>query len=391
MFKFKKYNFKSFSLSLITVILAFGGIGMFLIQRLQESDEAQFEKQVLGYVLGLAIMLMVALIDYHFICKLYIPLYFFNLALLLFCRFTDKSMGLPIYGDAHYTAKRWIEIRLGADSTFEFMPSEFSKVIMILVLAKVFDIFRQQIKKLWLLVLVSGLMAVPTLLILTQTDLSTSIVMFAFFAIMVFAAGTSYKHIVPIIIVGIPLIIFLLWYVQQDFQILLEPYQVNRILGTDMYQQNNAALAIQEGGMFGKLLTGDTGARASDYVPVVESDFIFSAIGEEFGFVGMFFIIAGYLTFALIGLRIAQRAQDYLGSMIAIGITALISVQAFVNIGVVTSLLPNTGIPLPFISSGLTALICNLATIGILLNISLQPKTEEKERVIEITDYAMVR
>lgn len=391
MSKFKEYNFKSFSLSLITVILAFGGIGMFLIQRLQDSDEAQFEKQVLGYALGLVVMLFIAMVDYHFICKLYIPLYFFNLALLLFCRFTDKSMGLPIYGDTHYLAKRWIEIRLGADSTFEFMPSEFSKVIMILVLAKVFDIFYQHIKKLWLLILVSALMAVPTLLILTQTDLSTSIVMFAFFAVMVFAAGTSYKHLLPIIAVGIPLAVFLLWYVQQDFQILLEEYQVNRILGTDMYQQDNAKLAIQSGGMFGKLLTGDTGPRASDYVPVVESDFIFSAIGEEFGFIGMFLIIVGYLLFALIGLRIAQRAKDYLGSMIAIGITALISVQAFVNIGVVTSLLPNTGIPLPFISSGLTALICNLATIGILLNISLQPKTREKERVIEITDYAMVR
>ena len=391
MFKFKEYNFKAFSLSLITVILAFGGIGMFLIQRLQDSDEAQFEKQVLGYAIGLAAMLIVAMIDYHIICKFYIPLYIFNLALLLFCRFTDKSMGLPIYGDAQYSAKRWIEIRLGANSTFEFMPSEFSKVIMILVLAKIFDIFRQHIKKFWLLLLVSGVMAIPTVLILTQTDLSTSIVMFAFFAIMVFAAGTSYKHLIPIIAVGIPLVIFLLWYVQQDFQVLLEPYQVKRILGTDMYQQDNAALAIQAGGMFGKLLTGDTGPRASDYVPVVESDFIFSAIGEEFGFIGMFFIITGYLTFALIGLRIAQRARDYLGSMIAIGITALISVQAFVNIGVVTSLLPNTGIPLPFISSGLTALICNLATIGILLNISLQPKAKEKERVIEITDYAMVR
>lgn len=391
MFKFKEYNFKAFSLSLITLILAFGGIGMFLIQRLQDSDEAQFEKQVLGYVLGLIAMLIVALVDYHFICKLYIPLYIFNLALLLFCRFTDKNMGLPIYGDSHYQAKRWIEIRLGEDSTFEFMPSEFSKVIMILVLAKLFDIFRQHIKKLWLLILVSGVMAVPTVLILTQTDLSTSIVMFAFFAVMVFAAGTSYKHLIPIIAVGIPLAIFLLWYVQQDFQVLLEPYQVERILGTDMYQQDNAALAIQAGGMFGKLLTGDTGSRASAYVPVVESDFIFSAIGEEFGFIGMFFIIAGYLAFALIGLRIAQRAKDYLGSMIAIGITALVSVQAFVNIGVVTSLLPNTGIPLPFISSGLTALICNLATIGILLNISLQPKTKEKERVIELTDYGMVR
>ena len=97
------------------------------------------------------------------------------------------------------------------------------------------------------------------------------------------------------------------------------------------------------------------------------------------------------MLFALIGLRIAQKAKDYLGSMIAIGITALISVQAFVNIGVVTSLLPNTGIPLPFISSGLTALLCNLATIGILLNISLQPKEIEKDRVIELTDYGMVR
>lgn len=391
MFKFKEYHYKSFSLSLVTLVLAFGGIGMFLIQRLQDSDEAQFEKQVLGYVLGLTVMLVVALIDYHFICKFYIPLYLFNLALLLFCRFTDKSMGLPIYGDAHYTAKRWIEIKLGADSTFEFMPSEFSKIIMILFIAKIFDLFRQHIKKFWLLLLASTLMAIPTVLILTQTDLSTSIVMFSFFAIMVFAAGTSYKHLLPIIAVGIPLAIFLLWYVQQDFQVLLKEYQVNRILGTDMYQQDNAALAIQAGGMFGKLLTGDTSPRASLYVPVVESDFIFSAIGEEFGFVGMFLIIVGYLTFALIGLRIAQRAKDYLGSMIAIGITALFSVQAFVNIGVVTSLLPNTGIPLPFISSGLTALFCNLATLGILLNISLQPRLKEKERVIELTDYAMIR
>ena len=77
MFKFKEYNFKAFSLSLITVILAFGGIGMFLIQRLQDSDESQFEKQVLGYALGLVVMLIVAMVDYHFICKLFIPLYAF--------------------------------------------------------------------------------------------------------------------------------------------------------------------------------------------------------------------------------------------------------------------------------------------------------------------------
>lgn len=385
MFKFKEYNYKSFCFAIVSIILVFGGIGCFLIQRLQESDERQFEKQILGIAGGLVIMLIVSMIDYHYICKFFIPLYILNLGLILFCRFTDKDMGLPLYGKRHYTAKRWIGIRVGSTEKMEFMPSELTKVIMIICLAVVFSLFQKQIKKFYVLIIVTVIMAIPTFLILVQPDLSTSIVMFAFFAVMVFAAGTNYKHLIPIILIGIPVGIFLIWYVQQDHQGLLNEYQQGRVLAIlnpeahadTMYQQDNAAIAIQEGGLVGKLIKGDTGSRATDYVPVVESDFIFSAIGEEFGIVGMLFIIVGFLMFGYLGLRIAGRAKDYLGRMIAVGITSLILVQAFVNMGVVTSLLPNTGIPLPFISSGLSSLVCSLATVGILLNVSLQPKENE--------------
>ncbi len=397
MIKFREYNYKSFCLSIVALVLAFGGVGILLIQRLQDEDESQFEKQVIGYAVGIIIMLIVAMIDYHFICKFFIPLYILNLGMLLFCKFTDISMGLPIYGDKHYTAKRWIEISVGGRS-IEFMPSELSKIIMILFLAKLFQVFYRQVKKFYVLVLAAGLMAVPTFLILIQPDLSTSIVMFSFFAIMVFAAGTNYKHLIPIILIGIPLSIFLFWYIQQDYQGLLNPYQQGRVLAIlnpteyadEMFQQQNAALAIKEGGVFGKLLTGDMSKRATDYVPVVESDFIFSAIGEEFGFVGMVMTISGYCLFGFLGIRIARKAKDYLGMMIATGITSLITVQAFVNIGVVTSLLPNTGIPLPFISSGLTALLSNLVILGILLNISLQPKQEKEKEPIGVTDFGLI-
>jgi len=372
----RNYNFKSFSLSLVALVLALGSVGVFLIQRLQDADEMQFEKQVLGYAAGLVIMLLVMLVDYHFICKFAIPLFFLNIALMLFCMFTDKTSGLPFYGKKHYSAKRWI-----GNGSIEFMPSELSKIIMIICLAVLFTKLARDIKKFWIILLAGVIGGIPIVLVMIQPDLSTSIVLFTVFCVLVFCSGVQIKHLVPIVLVGVPLVIALFWYVQQDWQHLLNEYQQGRILAllnpteyTDkMYQQNNAMLAIQAGGVFGKLLLGDTSARLTDVVPVVESDFIFSAIGEEFGMIGMFLTIAAYFLFAIIGLRIARRAKDQLGSLLAIGITSLLTIQALVNMGVVTSILPNTGIPLPFVSSGLTALITNLATLGILLNISLQP------------------
>lgn len=382
-FNFKEYRFKSFSLMLLTVVYALGFLGVYLISILQDEGENLYQKQIKGYVVGLGLILFLAIVDYHFIAKMFVPLYLFSLGLLLICRYSNS---LPIYGWAHYDARRWIKI--GGDPTagekndgFEFQPSEITKIALIVFTAQLFNLCIKHIKKIWVLAVAIVFMTIPVFLILTQTDLSTSIVLVAVFAIMVFASGVPYKFFLPILAVGVPAAVALFWYVQQDFQTILKEYQQKRVLAALhpedypelMYQQANAKTAIQSGGTIGKMLVGDTSVRGTKYVPVKESDFIFSAVAEEFGFLGSVLVILLYAVMIFLIIRIAKRARDYLGMMIALGIGALIMCQVFINIGVVTSLLPNTGIPLPFMSSGLSSLLINLVLIGMLLNISMQP------------------
>lgn len=385
-FNVKEYKWKKFSLSILMLIYAIGFIGVYLISILQDADEQMYQKQIKGYIAGIGIILFIAIIDYHFIAKMFVPLYIVNMALLLICRYSNS---LPIYGWSHYDARRWIKI--GGDPTlgeknpgFEFQPSEITKIVMIIFIAKLFDLLHKYIKKIWVLMLTIVLMAVPTLFIFLQPDLSTTLCLLMVFAIMVFVSEVPLKYIFSIVAIVAPVIGGLLWYVQQDFQSLLRPWQQNRVLAAIhpedypelMYQQTNAKAAIQQGGLLGRMLTGDTGVRGTNYVPVVESDFIFSAVAEEFGFIGSILVILLYLLIILMIIRIAKRAKDYLGTMIALGIGGLIMIQVFVNIGVVTSLLPNTGIPLPFMSAGLSALLINFVLVGLILNISMQPKDE---------------
>ncbi|MBR4725794.1 MAG: FtsW/RodA/SpoVE family cell cycle protein [Lachnospiraceae bacterium] len=383
----KRYDFKSFSFMLFAIVYVLGFTGIYLISILQDADERMYQKQIAAYAVGLVVILLVSIIDYHFIGKYFIVLYLISLGLLLICRFSNTY---PIYGWAHYDARRWIKIggdpSLGKDNPgFEFMPSEITKVAMIIFTAKFFDLCYKKIKKIWVMLLSIVFMAIPTFLILTQTDLSTSVVLVATFAVMLFASEIPLKFILPFVIVGVPLAGGLFWYVQQPDQVLLKWYQQQRILAAIhpeqfpelRFQQDNALAAIRSGGMIGKLLSGDTGVRGTTHVPVKESDFIFTAVGEEFGFIGSIAVIVLYFILILLIIRIARRAKDYLGMMIATGMGALISFQVFINIGVVTSLLPNTGIALPFMSSGLSALLMNLVMVGIILNISLQPKKNE--------------
>ena len=350
--------------------MTLGSIGMVLIQKLQDSNERQFEKQILGYLVGIAFAIVVSMIDYHFICKFFIPLYVLNFVLLFIVKFT------PL-GKAHYDAKRWILI---PGINMEVQPSELTKIIMILFMAKFFDLTRRQINKASVIFLALILMGIPTGLILIQTDLSTSIVLAVTCLAIFFVAGLSYKIILPVIVVGVPAFVGIFWYVQQPYQILLNEYQQGRILAILhpeeypdlMWQQTNAAKAIQSGGMVGKLLLNEEATLKSGLVPVIESDFIFTAIAEAFGFIGSVIVIGLFILLIFKIIQIAKRAKDFLGMLIATGIASLITFQIFVNIGVVTSLLPNTGIPLPFVSSGLSALLGSMLMVGILLNVSLQ-------------------
>lgn len=395
MFKKKGYALANYRFSIIAIVMTLLGISCIVLQRLQGEDKFMI-KQLLGILLGLIVMVFVSLIDYHFICKFFVPLYLLNLGLMLLCKYVTYSMFPLMYGWQHYTARRWIKIGGNgkAGQGFEFMPSEITKLVLVIFIAKLFVILGKRVNTVFGLLVSAVLILIPIYLVFDQPDLSTSIVLVATFICMLFIAGLSYRIVIPALAVGIPLLVGLFWYVQQDYQILLNKWQRNRILSILhpeeypelMYQQNYASSAISTGGMFGKMIVGNDGRRVAENIPVVESDFIFSAVAEEFGYVGCVFVILLFILFVILSFRIARRAKDRLGYLVASGIAITIALQAVVNIGVVISLLPNTGIPLPFMSMGLSSLITNMATIGLLLNVGLHDKDVEIDDRYELEE-----
>ena len=384
MFKKKGYSLSYYRFSVVAIVVALLALSCVLLQRLQGGETQVMLKQIAGILLGLFVMVMVSLVDYHFICKFFIPLYLFNILLMFICKYVTYSMFPLVYGWKHYEAKRWIKIggHGQAGSGFEFMPSEISKLILIIFMAKLFCLLEKRINTVLGLLVIVITVGIPIFLVFDQPDLSTSIVLTASFLFLLFIAGLSYKILSVGLLVGIPMLAGLFWYVMQDYQILLNEYQQDRIISLFnpeqypklMYQQNNAAAAVAAGGMFGKTIVGDPGRRLTDFVPVVESDFIFTSVAEEFGFVGCVFVLLLFFSFVFLCFHIARRAKDRLGYLIASGIAITITLQTVVNIGVVLSLLPNTGIPLPFLSIGLSSLITNMATVGLLLNVGLQDR-----------------
>ena len=371
MFNLKQYNFKNYNITLVTIVILLSSIGAFLVRIAQQEGENLFTKQVVGIVGGLVIAFIVSIIDYHFISAFYIVLYFINLILLILVRLVGSEVN---------NSRRWLNLKV-----IMIQPSEFSKVLMIIFLAKMYTILREKMDRFWVLLLTGILMGIPTFLILIQTNLSTSLVMLFIFVIMIFAAGLSYKIILPILLVGIPLIIGLFWYVQQDFQVILTNYQQKRVIAflnpeseasaDTLYQQGNSLQVIGSGKLTGKLLTeGIESIEGDTYVPISESDFIFSILGEAFGFIGACVIILLLAILIFQCLKIARNAPDRLGMLIATGIAAMFMFQVFVNIGVTTALLPNTGLPLPFVSYGLSSLMSCMIAIGLVLNINLQRK-----------------
>lgn len=374
MFKFKQYDFKRYNITLLIIVMILCIIGAFLIKQVQADDENLFSRQLYGIAGGLFIALFVSLFDYHFICNFYIVLYVINLVLLFLVK---TSLGQTIND-----ATRWVNIK-----GFQFQPSELSKIILILCLAMLFSLLRSKINNIFVLLLSAILVAIPTYMIFDQPNLSTSMVIMFIFVMMVFAAGLSWKIILSVVLIGVPLFIGLFWYVQQDYQMLLDPYQRNRVISflhpednpAIMFQQENSVIAIGSGKLYGKLMDDDKSILSKD-IPISESDFIYAAAGEEFGFIGSCIIIVLYAVIIYICLMTARKAPDYLGMLIAIGIASMFMFQIFVNIGVATKFLPNTGIPLPFLSYGLSSLISGMIAVGIIINIRLQPRKTNNNR-----------
>ncbi len=363
-YRLKDYNFKLVILVLIACV--FGTIVI------HSADSSYTRKQIIGVVGCLIIMVAVSLIDYHYYCKFWLILYALNIVMLL-C--------LIPFGSTVNSARRWYAI--GDFMTVQ--PSEFTKILMIICLAVLLTKLKDRLNNWKSLLLIAVFCAVPLFIIYKQPDLSTTIDIFLILLAMIFVAGLSYKLIGIVVLLLIPITSVFFWYIQQPNQTLLDEYQLNRILAfrypqdyalTTGYQQSNSVMAIGSGMLTGKGINSDSLATVKDanLISEQQTDFIFSVVGEELGFIGCVFIIAIILLIVLQCIRIARKAEDTEGMLIASGIATLFCFQSFINIGVATQILPNTGLPLPFVSYGLSSLLSCCIGVGLVLNIGLHKK-----------------
>ncbi len=364
---FLGYNLKKYNWQLLILIMITSVLGLFVIE---SAADGYARKQVIGMIVGLIGLLIISMIDYHIILKLYIPIYITGTVMLL---------AVLLFGVSVNGAKRWFS--LGSFGTLQ--PSEFTKIMMIIVLSQIIYERRHTISELKSLFTIGIIYAIPVFLIFSEPNMSTTLVYLFVFIVMLFAAGLSYSFIGKFLLLTVPIVGFLIWYVQQPFQILLHGYQLERImtfLNPSAYQQTtanqqlNSVMAIGSGMLTGKGLNNNTitSVKGGNFLSEQQTDFIFSVIGEELGFIGscVTILLLGMIVFFC--LRTAIHAADLQGRLIAVGVASIIAFQTFVNIGVATQLLPNTGLPLPFISYGLSSLTANMAGIGLVLNIDLQ-------------------
>ncbi len=367
----KKYRLINYNFKLIILVIAAMIIGSVIIISV---EPGKLNKQIIGVCACVIGMIIVSLIDYHFICKYYMVLYAINIVLLLLI----LIMGV---GSETHGASRWFVI----SDSLTIQPSEFSKIILIICTAVFLEKHSETLNTLKTIAQLALFLAIPVGLIVAEPDLSTSLCLFFTLFTVIFIGGLSLKLIGIAILILIPCIGGFFWYIQQDNlpQFLIE-YQINRILGfiygseygSSTDQQDNSVMAIGSGQLSGKGINNSTIATVKDTKLISEqqTDFIFSAVGEELGFIGSVIIIAILALIVLQCIRVARHASDKKGMYIASGMAALICYQTFINIGVATAIIPNTGIPLPFISYGLSSLVSVCAGMGLVLNVNLQKK-----------------
>lgn len=366
-FTFLNYNLKKYNWRLLILIILTTTFGLFVIE---SAANGYARKQFLGMIIGFIALIIVSFIDYNFILQFHLPIYLTAVGILV----AVLLFGVNVNG-----ARRWFA--LGSFGTIQ--PSEFAKIMMILVLTHLIVERKDQISQLRTLIVIGVIYIIPVFLIYKEPNMSTTLVYLFIFIMMIFCGGLSYRFIARVFLYAVPIIAFLVWYIQQPFQILLHGYQLNRILAflnpsdyqqTTANQQYNSVMAIGSGMITGKGYNNNTftSVKGGNFISEQQTDFIFSVIGEELGFIGSCITIFLLALIVYECLKVAGNASSMSGRLIACGVASMIAFQSFVNIGVATNLLPNTGLPLPFISYGLSSLLANMVGIGLVINIDLQ-------------------
>ena len=316
----------------------------------------QLLRAVLYAVIGLSVMALVALMDHAWLGT-GAPLFFLA---------TLGLLGVVlVIGQSTLGATRWVTI-----AGFKFQPSEFAKVFMVVVLAKWFA--DRDVRSPFALAGGLAILAIPVGLVFKQPDLGTSLVFLGMFFGLAFIAGARLWHLTAIAAAGaaaIPVIWGSLREYQQDrLTVFLDPYSDPQGAGWNIIQ---SLIAVGSGQLTGKGLTAGTQSPLG-YLPIAESDFVFSGLAEDLGFVGALILFALYVVLLLSALRIGHRSREAFGTYLAGGVVAMLLFQIVVNVGMAISLMPVTGIPLPFISQGGSSLISICFALGALQSISMR-------------------
>nr|WP_300001850.1 rod shape-determining protein RodA [Tissierella sp.] len=361
MFSFNKKSFKRFDFILLISVILLSLLGLLLIKSatINTGNNILVRSQTIALILGLLAVIVLALMDYHFLGKLYIPIYIVSNLILV-------AVAIFGFGEDTWGARSWIEI-----GGVIFQPSEFVKVGLIISLAQFIDNHKDSINHPITLLKIMAFVSPPILLILRQPDAGTAIVIVFFVALMMFTAGLNFRYIGYAIFAGLaalPVIWFRLGEYQKkrvfDF---LEP---ERDLSGSGYQVVQSKIAIGSGKMFGRGLFQGVQTQLN-FIPEKQTDFIFAVLGEEFGFLGGFGLLFLYLIFLHRLIRIAKNTEDVFGSTMVIGITGMFIFHIWENIAMTMGMMPVTGIPLPFLSHGGTFLLINMMCIGIVLSVGM--------------------
>jgi cell division protein FtsW len=348
----------------VAALLSLGLVMLYSSSMTQFGAEL-LKKQLEWLVLGFVLCFAATSLDYQLLKKFAWPI--FILALILLAAVLMPHIGRKING-----ARRWFDFH-----NMRFQPSEFAKLALIILLAWYGDRYQRQMQN-WKrgIVLPAALIALVLGLVFVEPDRGTTILLAAVSGAMLLVAGVRWKYIVPPALFGM---------IALAVSILHDPMRMRRIFSWwDLeqhkdgvgYQAYQAMIALGSGGWTGLGLGNSL--QKLGFVPEHQTDFIFAIIGEELGLVATMLIVLAFVAIAVCGICIALNSRDTFGFLLAAGVTLLIGLQAAINIGVVTSALPNKGLPLPFISYGGSNLLAMMTCVGILFGVARHAPAREK-------------
>lgn len=368
------YNFRRYNFRMVLYMLALSGIGIMAIWSATNQSTSAVRKQIMGIAIGLFLAVALSLIDYHKILSMSTMIYLACVVMLVAVLLMGTSRGI---------ATRWIVLPVIG----QIQPAEFVKIGLILFFSWYFGKYQEKKNQPSVLGLGALLFAVPAFLIFKQPNLSTTLVITVIIASVVFASGVSYKWVLGVLAVVIPAVGAIIYLLRYDMIPFIEQYQANRILAwidpekyaEAYYQQENSIMAIGSGQLWGKGLSNTeiASVKNGNFLIEEQTDFIFAIVGEEMGFVGALIVMGLLLVIVIECLIMASRARDLSGRLICVGMATLFAFQSFANIAVATAIFPNTGLPLPLISSGVSSLLSIYIGMGVVLNVGLQRKTRE--------------